>query len=1155
MAQDAESTAPSGPVKVPGAAPEKGAASSPATTVPDPLSDFLPENDLQSSDQRVDVGHSSATRTVVEKAYHEAVAVVALETPAKSVKLVSDDLILRQYGKLLSQLQQRVSETTASFQAQLGEFVIEQQRIEDAVVQLAQLNSRAVSLTRDLDRRALELDSRKQSIDRALVEARETLSNVQERSIELFDHHRRFEASELALARLDQQAREATAGLRQRIDTALGDLECQTAETTTRLDKRLEAAELQRTAIDQLSAELQRRAAVTTEQLEHALDELDSRKPGLELQAKELDDSKEAINRALSVVEEILPDLQAQTSELSQYHQQFETSKWALAHVEQQALDATRNLEQRIDDALADLERRTVNASTGLDKRIEGAEAQQVALEQVSGVLEQRAAATTQALGHTFDEADSKKASLELQATELDDRKDAIKRILLEAATILPDLQAQSSELSEHHQRFEASRDALARLDQQARETAAGLEQRVESVLGDLERRTVNASTALDKRVEDAEAQKAALEQMSGALEQRAAATTQALGHTFDEADSKKASLELHAKELDDRKAAIIRILLEAATILPDLQAHSSELSHHHQHMAASTQALARVEQQAREAADSLKQRVDDALADLERRSVDASADLGKRLEGAVAQKAVLEQSAADVEQRTAHGIRRFEHSRDELDSRKASLEVRAKELDDAKQAIDRVLFEVASIFPDLKAQSLELSEHHQRFEASRGALARLDDAASGLEQRVEGVLGNLARRTADASSSLEKRLDDVEVQKAAVEKLASDLERRTDAASHRLDQRLHDLDNKSGNLERALGHAAQTLLTLQAQIARASEREQSLHDYDRRIAGLEQRAADATGRLDERMKAFDAQRETIDRTLADVMRTAGLVSDLENRSTRLIGSGGQIDRGKDRVEHLEQLASAASAQLKQLTRTKSDLEREFANLHARVKKAVKAAQNGARQLSELNRQTDVTSTAQPTWSLRASVTAMWRRYQNLEDPLLSPIIVIGGVSAAILIALVAATAISSRPSEARPAAQPLSALPSRPQPTISPALLIAEPQKVLNALPPAPAAAREPLPVQALSEASARSQAFVGSLAINSIPQGATIFVNRRMVGETPFVVSDLSVGSYVIRLERQGFQPWTASATVSAIHQTQVTATLQADNPRGPQ
>src|SRR5262249_40125305 len=159
------------------------------------------------------------------------------------------------------------------------------------------------------------------------------------------------------------------------------------------------------------------------------------------------------------------------------------------------------------------------------------------------------------------------------------------------------------------------------------------------------------------------------------------------------------------------------------------------------------------------------------------------------------------------------------------------------------KQALDNVLLETASILPGLQAQSRELSEHHQRFEASRGALAQLDqqarEATASLEQRVESVLGDLEHCTADASSSLVKRLDDVEVQKAAIEHLATELQRRTDAASHVLDQRLHELDNKKGHLQQVVVDATQALSTLQAQIARASEREQSLTEYDRRIADL----------------------------------------------------------------------------------------------------------------------------------------------------------------------------------------------------------------------------------------------------------------------------------------------------------------------------
>jgi hypothetical protein len=82
--------------------------------------------------------------------------------------------------------------------------------------------------------------------------------------------------------------------------------------------------------------------------------------------------------------------------------------------------------------------------------------------------------------------------------------------------------------------------------------------------------------------------------------------------------------------------------------------------------------------------------------------------------------------------------------------------------------------------------------------------------------------------------------------------------------------------------------------------------------------------------------------------------------------------------------------------------------------------------------------------------------------------------------------------------------------------------------------------------PVQ-LEETASAAQPFVGSLSIDSEPSGATVFVNRRAVGETPMMLDSLRVGSYVIRLELGSYQPWTAAVRVSAIGQTRVSATLQ--------
>ena len=82
-------------------------------------------------------------------------------------------------------------------------------------------------------------------------------------------------------------------------------------------------------------------------------------------------------------------------------------------------------------------------------------------------------------------------------------------------------------------------------------------------------------------------------------------------------------------------------------------------------------------------------------------------------------------------------------------------------------------------------------------------------------------------------------------------------------------------------------------------------------------------------------------------------------------------------------------------------------------------------------------------------------------------------------------------------------------------------------------------------MPVQAVEPATP-GQPLVGSLSIDSEPSGATVFVNRQAVGETPLMLDSLRIGSYVLRLELASYQPWTAGIQVSAIQQTRVKASL---------
>ena len=75
---------------------------------------------------------------------------------------------------------------------------------------------------------------------------------------------------------------------------------------------------------------------------------------------------------------------------------------------------------------------------------------------------------------------------------------------------------------------------------------------------------------------------------------------------------------------------------------------------------------------------------------------------------------------------------------------------------------------------------------------------------------------------------------------------------------------------------------------------------------------------------------------------------------------------------------------------------------------------------------------------------------------------------------------------------------------------------------------------------------ATSGATSYRGSLAFESAPQGARVFVNGAFVGSTPFVLENLPVGSRAIRIEAEGYRRWSGLTQVVANRQTRVSATL---------
>ena len=96
------------------------------------------------------------------------------------------------------------------------------------------------------------------------------------------------------------------------------------------------------------------------------------------------------------------------------------------------------------------------------------------------------------------------------------------------------------------------------------------------------------------------------------------------------------------------------------------------------------------------------------------------------------------------------------------------------------------------------------------------------------------------------------------------------------------------------------------------------------------------------------------------------------------------------------------------------------------------------------------------------------------------------------------------------------------------------------------RAFPVASAQADSPVVEKTRSTPDTKKGSFVGSLRIDSTPQGARVFIDRQAAGVTPLVVSDLGAGSHAVRIEADGYLPWSSAIRVIADRQTRVNTTL---------
>ena len=87
---------------------------------------------------------------------------------------------------------------------------------------------------------------------------------------------------------------------------------------------------------------------------------------------------------------------------------------------------------------------------------------------------------------------------------------------------------------------------------------------------------------------------------------------------------------------------------------------------------------------------------------------------------------------------------------------------------------------------------------------------------------------------------------------------------------------------------------------------------------------------------------------------------------------------------------------------------------------------------------------------------------------------------------------------------------------------------------------------AEAPTPSTVVKAARRSTPRYRGSLVIYSYPPGAQVSLDGRSVGTTPLALTNVRVGSRVLRVEAGGYERWSVAARVVANQQTRVTAEL---------
>jgi hypothetical protein len=549
---------------------------------------------------------------------------------------------------------------------------------------------------------------------------------------------------------------------------------------------------------------------------------------------------------------------------------------------------------------------------------------------------------------------------------------------------------------------------------------------------------------------------------------------------------------------------------------------------------------------------------IETTVAAFENRAEIALTSLGRQVAGCEAREAAAVDAMEQLGRRAADTI-------DNLEGRVGDCEARAHVAENTIMRLDDVS---SRTLPALRERAKEAEEQSQSLQCLVAEALRMSISLTALEERLPAVgqcdqdlarielaVSQIARQLEDLNAGAEQQSQALAVQQERVRQTRDESQKTADFVSE-LEGRIVDLSGSHQQLDR-----------LEACVAQLEQRTTSAatalkHVTDVR-AGLELEVIQLQNQLrpltesalsevkklttvaDETTMRLAAARQEAERyQREETSRASAVLAGLEARMAEIGRTHREINAAEREVEQLEQRAAAAAGEVRHATRAKGELQHEIAKCQRQIARLTTAARGEAKNLKGLRRHV---------------LTLRFRRRGPKTSRGFSPArLIFGGAAFALSAAIVLLVSIVWRIS---PVANQR---PARPLPSVvlasralalAPALAVAAvpvPRVVLSEAPPATTG----VPSAAVGEQSVskeeRTPKFVGTLLIESDPAGAAAFVNGEPVGNTPVLLKDLRAGSYVVRLEHEGYQRWSSAATVSAVRQERVKAKLEPERSR---